>query len=133
VWVVQTAAGYQYTPEGIRSLMTENGTTTVYTIDGMSPSGYAEIVEEHTLAGVLLASYVYGANLDPISQWRQGQGEILYLDDGHSGVRQAVDLAAAVLLAQRFDAFGNTVATAGTLINSIGYRGERFDRPVQKR
>jgi RHS repeat-associated protein len=127
VWVVQTTASYQYTAEGIRSRVTENGTTTLHTIDGLSPSGYAQVIEERTLAGALLASYAYGASLDPISQWRSGQVMNLYLGDGHSGVRQAIDLAAAVLLAQRFDAFGNTVAAAGTLVNQIGYRGERFD------
>jgi RHS repeat-associated protein len=55
----------------------------------------------------------------------------LYVADGHSGVRQVVDLAvvAAVLAAYRYDAFGNKVAqaTAGTFSDVIGYRGERRD------
>jgi RHS repeat-associated protein len=127
-----TVAEYRYTPAGIRSSVKEtiNGgqpTTTLHLIDTLGPSGYAQVVEERTESGVVVASYVYGPSLDPLSQWRQGQGTNLYLADGHSGVRQAVDLAGAVLLVQRFDAFGQTVATSGTLINAIGYRGERLD------
>jgi RHS repeat-associated protein len=39
-----------------------------------------------------------------------------------------VDAASgAVVRASRFDAFGNTVATAGTFQTPIGYRGQRFD------
>src|SRR5262249_42931266 len=87
---------------------------------------YAQVIEERT-SGLVVASYVYGASLDPVSQWQAGQGFNLYLADGHSGVRQAIDNGAAVLMAQRFDAFGNTVASTGSLVNPIGYRGERFD------
>lgn len=107
--------------------MTEGGTTTLHVIDVLGPSGYAQVIEERTAAGVVVGSYVYGPALDPLSQWRDGQGANLYLADGHSGVRQAVSLAGVVLLAQRFDVYGVTVATAGTLANVIGYRGERFD------
>jgi RHS repeat-associated protein len=86
------------------------------------------VIEERTESGLIVASYVYGAGLDPISLARSGQPIGLYLADGHSGVRQVVDLlTAAVLAAYRYDAFGNKVATAGTFTDPIGYRGERFD------
>ncbi|MGL4424278.1 MAG: RHS repeat-associated core domain-containing protein, partial [Gemmataceae bacterium] len=124
-------AQYRYTPEGIRSAVTEGTTTTLYVIDILGPSGYAQVIEERTAAGLVVGSYVYGPSLDPLSQWRSGgQGANLYLADGHSGVRQAVNLTGTVLLAQRFDAFGGTMATAGTLSNVIGYRGERFDNTL---
>src|SRR5262249_27599215 len=53
----------------------------------------------------------------------------LYLADGHSGARQLVDLTGVIQGAQRFDAFGNTVAKSGpwSVGNVIGYRGERWD------
>jgi RHS repeat-associated protein len=127
VWVVQTTADYKYTADGIRSRVTENGTATKYTIDPMSPSGYAEVVEERTAAGALLASYVYGTGLAPLSTFRSGSGAGVYLSDGHSGVRQVAAAAAAILAAYRYDAFGNKVANVGTFVNPIGYRGERFD------
>ena len=39
-------ASYTYTPDGIRSSVTEAGSTVAYVIDGMGPSGYAQVVEE---------------------------------------------------------------------------------------
>ena len=124
---------YKYTLDGIRSSVTESGATTKYVIDGLSPSGYAQVVEE-LASGVLVVSYVYGASLDPISMNRDTNGSPsslesnIYLADGHSGVRQAITaVGGAIFAAYRFDAFGNRVATAGTLTNPIGYRGERFD------
>jgi YD repeat-containing protein len=91
-----TVAEYRYTPNGIRSTVKEtvNGgqpTTTLHIIDTLGPSGYAQVVEERTESGVVVGSFVYGPSLDPLSQWRQGQGTNLYLADGHSGVRQAVE------------------------------------------
>jgi RHS repeat-associated protein len=133
-----TVAEYNYTPDGIRSAVTEsvNGgpaVTTQYLIDGLSPSGYAQVIEERA-SGLLVASYVYGAGLDPLSVTKNLDGvagleTALYLADGHSGVRQVLDLAGAVRAAQRFDAFGNKVASAGpwAAANPVGYRGERFD------
>ncbi|HXG08424.1 MAG TPA: RHS repeat-associated core domain-containing protein [Gemmataceae bacterium] len=126
---------YRYDPDGIR-LREEVATTTggvsttevrLLVVDHQSPSGYAQVIEERTESGLIVASYVYGAGLDPISVARSGQPVGLYLADGHSGVRQVVDLTAAVLAAYRYDAFGNKVATAGTFVNPIGYRGERLD------
>ena len=125
LWVVQTTADYKYTADGIRSRVTENGTATQYTIDPMSPNGYAQVIEERTSAGALLASSVHGAS--PISTFRSGSGAGLYLADGHSGVRQVLSAAATVLAAYRYDAFGNKVASAGTFVDPVGYRGERFD------
>jgi RHS repeat-associated protein len=128
---------YGYDPDGIR--LREQVTTTtggmsttdvrLLVVDHQSPPGYAEVIEERTESGLIVASYVYGAGLDPISVFRVGQPVGLYVPDGHSGVRQVVDLAvvAAVLSALRYDAFGNRVATAGTFSDVIGYRGERLD------
>ena len=130
-----TASSYLYTADGIRGGVTENGSTVTYSVDSLSPSGHAQVVEERA-GGLLVASYVYGAGLDPLSTNRDLDGTPasleggLYLPDGRSGVRQAVATAGgAVLLVQRFDAFGQTVAKAGPLAagNPIGYRGERFD------
>jgi RHS repeat-associated protein len=127
-WAVQTSASYQYTADGIRSRVTENTVPTLYTIDGLSPTGYAQVVEERTAGGVLVASYVYGASLDPVSIHRVGAETGVYLGDGHSGVRQVLNAAGGtVFAAYRYDAFGNKVMDAGTFINPVGYRGERFD------
>ena len=116
---------YEYTPDGIRSSVTEDSSTTDYIIDGMTPSGYAQVVEELD-NGLSVVRYTYGSSLDPISENRGGT-DAAYLGDGHSGVRQAVDVSGAVLFVQRFDAYGQSVAKGGTFQTSIGYRGERFD------
>jgi RHS repeat-associated protein len=120
-----TTTSYRYTPDGIRSSVTEGSTTIDYIIDGMTPSGYQQVVEERDGSGLLVVRYTYGASLDPISEARGGTSA-LYLGDGHSGVRQAIDLLGAVVLAQRFDAFGVSMRRDG-LAKPIGYRGERFD------
>ena len=36
----------------------------------MSPSGYAQAVEEWTAGGIIVAEYVYGLGLDPVSMGR---------------------------------------------------------------
>ena len=124
---------YAYDPDGIR--VREETTTTMgsgtpstavklLVVDGNNPTGYAQVVEERTAAGALIASFVHG--LAPISQFRGGVTSD-YLMDAHSGVRQLVDAAAAVLAAYRYDAFGGVAAQAGGIENPLLYRGERWD------
>ncbi|MBX9580312.1 MAG: putative Ig domain-containing protein [Gemmataceae bacterium] len=133
---------YKYTPAGIRSRVTENGVVTRYVVDGRSPSGFAQAVEEWSDgaggAPVLLASTVYGAGLDPLSGLRDYDGnvgnglEVAYLlADLHSGPRQLVTAVGAVMAAYRYDAFGNNAAAlagAWAAANPNRYRGERLDR-----
>ena len=131
-----TAATYRYTVDGLRAGQTEGGATTLHLVDGLSPSGFGQVVEERTAGGLVVAQYVYGLGLDPISMSRDLNGTpatlepALYLADGNSGVRQVIDLAGVVLAAYRYDAFGakvSDVQQAGGLVNPIGYRGERYD------
>lgn len=136
-----TTETFTYTPDGIRSGVTVNGVTTRYLVDELSPSGYAQVIEEWTNASngnlVLTASFVFGSGLVPISTTRvsrDANGTVtgtqtgLFLTDGHSAPRQVVDATSgAVVRAVRYDAFGNTVATAGTFQTPIGYQGQRFD------
>ncbi|MCZ2343881.1 MAG: RHS repeat-associated core domain-containing protein [Bacteroidales bacterium] len=127
---VTTTNGYAYTADGIRVSVTEGETTTRYVIDSLSPSGYSQVVEKWSSGEngepVLLESTVYGIGLDPLSQYQPG-GAVLFIGDGHSGPKQVVDGSGAVLLAQRWDAFGNVMAKAGVFLTNNGYRGERTD------
>ncbi|MCZ2343880.1 MAG: hypothetical protein LC104_19095 [Bacteroidales bacterium] len=126
---VTTTNGYRYTADGIRAAVTDGAVTTRYVVDGMSPSGYAQVVEKWSSgesgSPVLLESTVYGLGLDPISQYTQATGAGLFLPDGHSGPRQVIDGSGAVLLVQRWDAYGNVMAKAGTFATDVTYRGER--------
>jgi YD repeat-containing protein len=63
---VTTNTSYLYDDSGIRVGTTENGTTRLLLIDGMTPNGYAQVVEEYSSGGILLASFVYG--MEPLSQ-----------------------------------------------------------------
>ncbi|MCZ2343878.1 MAG: RHS repeat-associated core domain-containing protein [Bacteroidales bacterium] len=126
---VTTANGYRYTADGIRAAVIDGAVTMRYVVDGMSPSGYAQVVEKWSSGEsgepILLESTVYGIGLDPVSQYVRDQGAGLFLPDGHSGPRQVVDGAGAVLLVQRWDAFGNVVQKAGAFVTDVTYRGER--------
>ncbi|MCZ2343882.1 MAG: putative Ig domain-containing protein [Bacteroidales bacterium] len=126
---VKTTNGYRYTADGIRAAVTDGAVTTRYVVDPMSPSGYAQVVEKWSSEAsgepVLLESTVYGLGLDPVSQYVRDQGTGLFLPDGHSGPRQVIDGSGAVLLVQRWDAYGNVMAKAGTFATDVTYRGER--------
>jgi RHS repeat-associated protein len=136
-----TETSYVYTADGIRAAETVNGVSTRYIIDGFGPSGYAQVVEEWSDGAsgspILLASYVFGAGLVPVSQTNvahDANGQVtgtqtgLFLADGHSGVRQVIDVATdGVILVNRYDAFGGIVSTAGSFATPIGYRGQWFD------
>lgn len=138
---ITTETVYEYTAEGVRASEVVNGTSTRYVIDAFGPSGYSQVVEEwsdgSTGAPILLASFVFGSRLTPISQTKvthdsndqvTGTQTGLFLTDGHSGVRQVIDAATgAVILANRYDAFGTTISTAGTFATPIGYQGQWFD------
>ena len=123
-----------YTAAGDRAAVTQAGVKTSYIVDDQSLTGFSEVIDEYQ-AGVLINSYIYGNSMDPISQNSNAGGaglsSILLLSDAHSGVRQAFMPGSPILLAKRFDAFGNTMATAATAGNPfatvIGYRGQRFD------
>ncbi len=116
-------SSYVYDDSGIEVRRTENGTTRLLLVDSLNPTGYAQVIEELE-SGLLVASYVYG--LEPLSQSQNGQISH-YLLDGHSGVRQLLDAAGAVLNAYRYDAFGTLLSQTGTAVNPVLYRGERFD------
>jgi RHS repeat-associated protein len=128
---IETA--YAYNDAGIRVRTTE--TTTVnggpptvndrlLVVDDNNPTGYAQVLEEYTPGGLLVASYRYG--LEPLSQSQSGMSSYCLMD-GHSGVRLLLSAANAVLASYRYDAFGGLLASSGIAINPLLYRGERFD------
>jgi RHS repeat-associated protein len=132
VLIVETGA-YIYDANGIRARETTTKTVGVGTptseirllvVDKMNPTGYAQVLEERTAGGLLLATMIHG--MEQISQLRDGQVSY-YLTDGHSGVRQLLNAVGAVLAAYRYDAFGGMAAQVGTISNPLLYRSERFD------
>jgi RHS repeat-associated protein len=130
---VQIVTAYQYDDTGIRVRSTETvtpsgGSPTVddrlLLVDNNNPTGFAQIIEEYTPGGVLLASYVYG--VEPLAE-TQGGALSYYLLDGHSGVRLVTNAQGLITDRYRYDAFGQLLSSIGSTVNPILYRGERFD------
>ncbi len=130
---VVTTVSYQHNPGGITtrsdSTTTTNGVVTdqqssLYLIDNNNPTGYVQRLEESDPQGHLQAMSEYG--LAPIAQFRTGL-ESLYHMDGHSGARLLTNLAAVILVAYGFDAYGKLVRSVGSITNPVLYRGERSD------
>jgi RHS repeat-associated protein len=110
-----------------RTSKTVGGVTTNYLVDELSPSGYAQVVEEQ-VAGSVRKAYVWGHML--ISQ-RQLVGAnwvtSYYGQDGSENVRQLFDNSGAVTDTFDYDAFGILIGRTGTTANNYLYRGQQFD------
>lgn len=153
------SARYTYNDDGIRVRKTETRalnsspattTATAYLIDGATPTGYAQAIEERQTSAVGTsvtppesseppsASYVFGIQL--ISQARpDGAGDPVasfYLQDSHSGVRQLVAQAAPldpvpVTDSYTYESFGTLLTEAhlpsGATPNTHLYRAEVWD------
>jgi RHS repeat-associated protein len=115
--------GYEYDVEGIRTKSVVNGAETRYLVD--ENRQYAEVLEEYNNAGVQ-SRYVYGAELDLISQTRSGATSI-YLEDGHSGVRNLTNAAGTITDKYAYDAYGNVIYSVGSTQNVYQYRSEQSD------
>jgi RHS repeat-associated protein len=57
----------------------------------------------------------------------QGNEELFYLSDGHSGIRQLSDQLGNVTDTYNYDAYGNLLQATGSSPNNYLYRGEQFD------
>ncbi len=109
------AVGYTYNGDGL--LVSQN-------IDG-APTTFAwDVAAElpQVLAASNGASYLYGLGL--LGQ-QQGGAWQFPLADGLGSVRQLVDPAASVTLAQSFDPFGVPLSPSGG--QPFGYAGEQWD------
>jgi RHS repeat-associated protein len=130
----------RYNGDGHRvsqSVLRQNGgtsqlTTTQWLVDDLNPTGYAQVIEEHTATGTaalgLSAVFIYGHDL--ISQDRQtGTTWSLsyYGYDGHGCVRHLTDAAGTVTDTFDYDAWGQLLHSTGTTTNPYLYTGEQYD------
>ena len=125
----------KYDGDGNRVSKTVNGVTTLYVVDELNPSGYAQVLEELTLTGnsspVLSKVYVYGHNL--ISQAQLASNTQLpasisyYGYDGHNNVRCLTDVNGTVTDTYDYDACGNLIAATGSTENLYLFTGEQYD------
>jgi RHS repeat-associated protein len=116
-----------YDGDGNRVVKTAGGVTTLYLVDDLNPTGYAQVVEEMSGAAVQ-REYTYG--LQRISQNQLISGtwtESFYGYDGGGSVRQLTNLAGTVTDTYNYDAFGNLLNSTGSTPNNYLYRGEQYD------
>jgi choice-of-anchor A domain-containing protein/RHS repeat-associated protein len=154
-------SAFAYDDSGIRVYSSQSdfnqntATATLYLVDAMNPTGYAQILEERTATAagatipfvdVLFAvtkAYVLG--MDVVQQWTPANtstglpqaDNLVILPDGHGSTRlllaSATGVVASGLLVpgQRFffDAWGNLLSPvdASTRLSSLLYAGEQRD------
>lgn len=121
-----------YDGDGNRARKTVNGVTTLYLVDTVNPTGYAQVLEELTTSNTQPANvirvYAYGHALlsqDQLigSTWTASY----YGRDGHGNVRLLTDQNVNVTDTYDYDAFGNFIARTGTTPNIYLFTGEQFD------
>ncbi len=117
-----------YDANGNRVKKVAGGTTTLYLVSTVNPSGFAQVMEELTVNGSttnLACAYVYG--LDLISQRQPTVTTNFYGFDGLGSVRFLLNLAGGLAGTNAFDAWGNLIASTGTITNRYLFAGEQWD------
>jgi RHS repeat-associated protein len=113
--------------------------TTYYLVDTRNPTGYAQVLEEHTSTPstpntlTLQRIYIYGHDLISMDQDDGGTWKTsFYGYDGHGNVRQLFDTSGTIVTdTYDYDAFGTLIAATGSTPNNYLYTGEQYDPDVQ--
>jgi RHS repeat-associated protein len=126
-----TSATIVYDGDGNRvaKTVTANGvpTTTLYLVDDLNPTGYAQVVEE-LQGGAVTRQYTYGLQRinenQPIENvWTPS----FYGYDGGGSVRNLTNSAGTMTDSYEYDAYGNSFTVSGSTPNEFMYRGEQYD------
>jgi RHS repeat-associated protein len=117
-----------YGADGNRSQRTSSGTTTLYLVATVNPSGYPQVVEEFTASGgTTNLSMVYTYGLALISQ-RQGNGTVSFFGtDGLGSTRFLTSTNGTITDTYAYDAFGTVIASTGTTPNNYLFTGQQSD------
>jgi len=117
-----------YAADGNRSQRTSAGTTTLYLVATVNPTGYPKVVEEFTASGGttnLSNVYTYGPGL--ISQ-RQGNGTVSFFGtDGLGSTRFLTSTNGTITETYAFDAFGTLIASNTTPSTAYLFSGQQSD------
>jgi choice-of-anchor A domain-containing protein/RHS repeat-associated protein len=159
-----SSASFTYDDSGIRVYASQvttdtagvsQATATLYLVDAMNPTGYAQVLEERTATAagttvpyvdaLMAVSKAYVLGMDVVQQWTPanlGSGlptadNLVILPDGHGSTRLLLASTAGVVASgllipgQRFffDAWGNTLAPVGAPapLTTLLYTGEQRD------
>ena len=116
-----------YDGDGNRVAKTVGGVTTRYLVDDLSPTGYAQVVEE-LVSGAVQRTYAYGLQRVNQDQLMSGRWTPSFYEyDGLGSVRTLTDSTGSVTDTYDYDAWGNTVNVSGSTPNLYLYRGEQYD------
>jgi RHS repeat-associated protein len=135
---VTISASYAYNTDGIRvqSVTTTtigagspSTTTTQFLIDSLNPTGYAQVLEEHT-NGSATASESYILGLSVLAQAASAVLQYL-LPDAQGSTRQLVDALGNILARYAYDAYGNPlggqVGVTNPPLTRYLYTAQQFD------
>jgi RHS repeat-associated protein len=120
-----------YDGDGNRVSKTVGGVTTLFVVDELNPTGYAQVLEELTVLG-------NGAEVTRINTFGHGilaQDHFdgtnwiarFYGADGHGNVRYLTDAVAQITDTYNYEAFGTLLQQFGTTDNHYLFTGEQFD------
>jgi len=121
-----------YDGDGNRVRKTVNGVTTLYLVDMVNPTGYAQVLEELTSSNaqpaVVTRVYAYGHALLSQDQFFGSTWTASYYGyDGHGNTRFLSDANGLVTDTYDYDAFGNLIARTGSTPNNYLFTGEQYD------
>ncbi|MGA3134143.1 MAG: RHS repeat-associated core domain-containing protein [Terracidiphilus sp.] len=125
---IGTAVTIIYDGDGNRVAKTVNGVTTYYLVDDLNPTGYPQVVEELSGAGVVTRQYTYGLQrIDENQILNNAWTPSFYGYDGGGNVRNLTNAARTVTDSYEYDAYGNLSTVTGSTPNNMLYRGEEYD------
>jgi RHS repeat-associated protein len=100
----------------------------------MNHTGYAQVLEEYTAAG-LAKSYLLGDDVLGQSTSAVSFQTSYLLSDGHGSTRLLADSAGAITDRMSYDAYGIKLGTSSTVLSpqasDLGYSGEQYDNSLQ--
>jgi RHS repeat-associated protein len=112
---------FKYDPFGRRIQKSSSNGTINYLYNGVNS------LEEVDQTGNVLARYAQGSGVDePLAELRSGSVGY-YEQDGLGSVTSLSNTTASLANTYVYDAFGNTTASTGALVNSFQYTGRDYD------
>jgi RHS repeat-associated protein len=115
---------FAYDADGNRVQSSTPAGSARFLVDTENNTGLSQVLEERDGSGSLLARYTYG---DDLRAMVRGSAPRFYHRDAHGSTRLLTDAGGVATDAYLYDAYGRTVAAAGSSVNPYLYAGERFD------
>jgi len=124
-----TTTSYLYNDAGIRVEQTVNGATSSYLNDPQNPTGYSQVLEEHT--GGANPDKTYTLALDVVAQTDTSGTVHFLLTDAQGSTRAIINAGAVLLEAYAYDAYGNALGfDPSAALTTFLYSGEQWDAAI---